>query len=327
MKKFLNALIGGESLSYEEAREAILQIATGGAHPVQAAAFLMGIQQKGIKAEELRGFREGMLELADTLDFREMEPMDVCGTGGDGKDTFNISTTSAFVAAGAGVKIAKHGNHGVSSAVGSSTVLEFLGVKFTNDKDHLRRKLEQAGICYLHAPLFHPAMKHIGPVRKELGVKTFFNILGPLMNPAEVKTQLSGVSDEKTFELYKNLFSSQEGRFAVIHALDGYDEISLTGGFRVWQGGEDGVIQPADWGLPLVAPERLGGGHTLEESAQILIRILKGEGTPEQTAAVQANAGLAISVSRNIGFEEGLSRAEESVKSGNAYRSFLKLVE
>lgn len=327
MRKFLNTLIGGESLNEEEAREAIIRMGTGGAAPAQAAAFLMGIQQKGITTNELRGFRQGMLELADTLDFADLEPMDVCGTGGDGKDTFNISTTSAFVAAGAGVKIAKHGNHGVSSAVGSSTVLEFLGVKFTNDKDYLRRKIEEAGICYLHAPLFHPAMKYIGPVRRELGVKTFFNILGPLMNPAEVKAQLSGVSDLRTFELYKNLFSIRDGRFSVIHALDGYDEISLTGAFRVWKGTEDTVVQPADWGLPLVAPERLSGGETLEESARILIRILKGEGTPEQTAAVQANAGLAISVSRNIAFEEGLYLAEESVKSGRAYRSFEKLVE
>jgi len=327
MRRFLNILISGESLGYEEAREAITLIATGGANTSQAAAFLMGIQQKGITPDELGGFRQGMLDLAVSLDFEDLEPMDVCGTGGDGKHTFNISTTSAFVAAGAGVKIAKHGNHGVSSAVGSSTVLEFLGVKFTNDKDHLRQKIEQAGICYLHAPLFHPAMKHIGPVRKELGVKTFFNILGPLMNPANVKAQLSGVSDLKTFELYKNLFLAQEGHFAVIHALDGYDEISLTGGFRVWKGEEDKVVQPADWGLPLINPERLSGGSSLEESARILTGILKGEGSPEQVAAVQANAGLAISVSRNVSFEEGLSRAEESIKSGSAYRSLKKLVE
>lgn len=327
MRKFLNSLIGGESLSDDEARKAITLIATGDAHPAQAAAFLMGIQQKGITADELRGFRQGMLELAVTLDFEDLEPMDVCGTGGDGKHTFNISTTSAFVVAGAGVKIAKHGNHGVSSAVGSSTVLEFLGVKFTNDKDHLRRKIEQAGICYLHAPLFHPAMKHIGPIRKELGIKTFFNILGPLMNPAGVKAQLSGVSDLKTFELYKDLFSAREGRFAVIHALDGYDEISLTGGFRVWQGEEDTVVQPADVGLPVVAPDQLSGGDTLEESARILVGILKGEGSAEQTAAVQANAGLAISVSRGVSFEEGIALAEESLKSGKAYGSFVKLVE
>ena len=327
MRKFLNTLISGEPLSFEEAREAITRMGTGEANPAQAAAFLMGIQQKGITTDELRGFRQGMLELAVTLNFEDLEPMDVCGTGGDGKDTFNISTTSAFVAAGAGVKIAKHGNHGVSSAVGSSTVLEFLGVKFTNDKDYLRQKIEAAGICYLHAPLFHPAMKHIGPIRKELGIKTFFNILGPLMNPAGVKAQISGVSDLKTFELYKDVFSTQEGHFAVIHALDGYDEISLTGAFRVWKKTGDTVVQPADWGLPVVTPEQLSGGETLEESARILIRILKGEGSPEQAAAVQANAGLAISVSRNISFEEGLSLAEESVKSGKAYRAFQKLVE
>jgi len=327
MRKFLNTLISGEPLSFEEAREAITRMGTGEANPAQAAAFLMGIQQKGITTDELRGFRQGMLELAVTLDFEDLEPMDVCGTGGDGKDTFNISTTSAFVTAGAGVKIAKHGNHGVSSAVGSSTVLEFLGVKFTNDKDYLRQKIEEAGICYLHAPLFHPAMKHIGPIRKELGIKTFFNILGPLMNPAGVKAQISGVSDLKTFALYKDVFSTQEGHFAVIHALDGYDEISLTGAFRVWKKTGDTVVQPADWGLPVVTPEQLSGGETLEESARILIRILKGEGSPEQAAAVQANAGLAISVSRNISFEEGLLLAEESVKSGKAYRAFQKLVE
>ena len=327
MKFFLNTLIGGESLSYGEAREAITLIATGEANASQAAAFLMGIQQKGITTDELGGFRQGMLELAVTLDFADLEPMDVCGTGGDGKDTFNISTTSAFVTAGAGVKIAKHGNHGVSSAVGSSTVLEFLGVKFTNDKDYLRRKIEEAGICYLHAPLFHPAMKHIGPIRKELGVKTFFNILGPLMNPAKVNVQLSGVSDLKTFELYKDLFSARDGHFAVIHALDGYDEISLTGAFGIWKETEDTVVQPGDWGLPVVAPERLSGGETLEASARILTDILKGEGSPEQTAAVLANAGLAISVSRQVSFEEGIALAEESVKSGKAYGAFRKLVE
>lgn len=327
MRNILNMLISGESLSFEEARETITRIGRGEAGAAQAAAFLMGIQQKGITTDELGGFRQGMLDLALTLPLDDLEPMDVCGTGGDGKHTFNISTTSAFVAAGAGVKVAKHGNHGVSSAVGSSTVLEFLGIKFTNDKDELRRKIETANICYMHAPLFHPAMKYIGPIRKELGVKTFFNILGPLMNPAEVKVQLSGVADLTTFELYKDLFSRQKGRFAVIHALDGYDEISLTGGFRVWKGEEDGVIQPADWQLPEILPAQLSGGNTLEESARILVQILKGEGSAEQNAVVQANAGLAISVSCDVSFEEGVARAEEALKSGQAYKSFELLRE
>ncbi|ADQ18156.1 anthranilate phosphoribosyltransferase [Leadbetterella byssophila DSM 17132] len=325
MKRYLNTLIQGGTLTFEEALEALTMIATGNAGTAQAAAFLMGIQQKGITAVELRGFRQGMLNLA--VDLHLEDAMDVCGTGGDGKDTFNISTTSAFIAAGAGVRIAKHGNHGVSSAVGSSTVLEHLGVKFTNDPDHLKRKLDEAGICYMHAPLFHPAMRYIAPVRKDLGVKTFFNILGPLMNPAKVQCQLTGVSDLKTFELYKELFSSQEGRYAVIHALDGYDEVSLTGGFRLWNQSADEIYHPAHLGLPEVQAEDLGGGNTLEDSANILIGILQGKGTEAQTSAVLANAGLAISTYKGISLEEGVGQARESLDSGRAYQSFLALIK
>jgi anthranilate phosphoribosyltransferase len=325
MKKYLNILLQGGTLSTEEAYEAITQIASGDAGTAQSAAFLMGIQQKGITAVELRGFRQGMLDLSLKIDLPEA--MDVCGTGGDGKDTFNISTTSAFVAAGAGVRIAKHGNHGVSSAVGSSTVLEFLGVKFSNDADHLRAKLDQAGICYMHAPLFHPAMRYVAPVRKELGVKTFFNILGPLMNPAMVKNQLTGVSDLKTFELYKELFYNQEGNYAVIHALDGYDEVSLTGAFRIWSGTTDAIRNPEDLGLAKVAAEDLGGGDSLVASAKILTEILQGRGTEAQNAAVLANAGLAISTYSGVGLPEGVEKARASLKEGKAYKSFLALIQ
>lgn len=327
MRKFLSLLVAGESLDYEQALEAITLIGTGEANPSQTSAFLMGIQQKQITADELAGFRQGMLNLTLNLGFEDIDAMDVCGTGGDGKDTFNISTTSAFVAAGAGVKIAKHGNHGVSSAVGSSTVLEFLGVKFTNDKDYLRKKIETAGICYLHAPLFHPAMKAVAPIRKELGIKTFFNILGPLMNPAKVTKQLTGVSDLKTFELYKTLFAKSGGSYAVVHALDGYDEISLTGNFRISFKNSDEIFSPEKVGLLRVNAVDLGGGDTLEDSANILIKILEGKGTPAQENAVVANAGLAISISRNASFEEGIEIARESLKSGNALKSLKKLVE
>jgi anthranilate phosphoribosyltransferase len=327
MRKFLSLLVAGESLDYEQALEAITLIGTGEANPAQTAAFLMGIQQKEITADELAGFRQGMLNLTLNLGFEDIDAMDVCGTGGDGKDTFNISTTSAFVAAGAGVKIAKHGNHGVSSAVGSSTVLEYLGVKFTNDKDYLRTKIETAGICYLHAPLFHPAMKAVAPIRKELGIKTFFNILGPLMNPAKVKKQLTGVSDLKTFELYKTLFSKSGGDYAVVHALDGYDEISLTGDFRVSFKSKDEILSPEKVGLLRVNAVDLGGGETLEDSANILIKILKGEGTPSQVNAVLANAGLAASIAKDVNFEEGIAMAKESLDSGNALKSLKKLTE
>lgn len=327
MRKFLSLLVAGESLDYEQALEAITLIGTGEANPSQTSAFLMGIQQKQITADELAGFRQGMLNLTLNLGFEDIDAMDVCGTGGDGKDTFNISTTSAFVAAGAGVKIAKHGNHGVSSAVGSSTVLEFLGVKFTNDKDYLRKKIETAGICYLHAPLFHPAMKAVAPIRKELGIKTFFNILGPLMNPAKVTKQLTGVSDLKTFELYKTLFAKTDGNYAVVHALDGYDEISLTGDFRISFKNSDVIFSPEKVGLLHVNAVDLGGGDTLEDSANILIKILEGKGTPAQENAVMANAGLAISISKNVSFTDGIEIARESLKSGNALKSLKKLVE
>jgi anthranilate phosphoribosyltransferase len=326
MKKLLESLISATDLNLEESRNAILKIGSGEINPAQIAAFLMGIQQKGIAVEELKGFREGMLELAIGIDLIEFDAMDVCGTGGDGKDTFNISTTAAFVVAGAGQKVAKHGNHGVSSMVGSSTVLEHLGVKFTNDADYLRSKIEKAGICYLHAPLFHPAMRFVGPIRKELGIKTFFNILGPLMNPAKVQKQLSGVFDQKTFELYKNLFLSSGTKFGVLHALDGYDEVSLTGDFRFANGQIDDILSPSNFNLEKINAKELSGGDTLEESGKIMIDILKNQGTKAQTDTVIINAAIALSVARDIKIEEGISQAKESLESGKALKSLELLV-
>ena len=326
MKNLLQNLISSTDLSFEESRQAILKIGSGEINPAQIAAFLMGIQQKGITVDELKGFREGMLELAIGIDLTEFDAMDVCGTGGDGKDTFNISTTSAFVVAGAGQNVAKHGNHGVSSPVGSSTVLEHLGVKFTNDVDFLRAKIEKAGICYLHAPLFHPAMRFVGPIRKELGIKTFFNILGPLMNPAKVQKQLSGVFDLKTFELYKDLFLSTGTKFGVLHALDGYDEVSLTGDFRLANNQSDRVLEPNDFGFANINAQQLSGGNTLEESAKIMTDILKNEGTKAQTDTVIINAAVALSVARDINIEEGIAQAKESLESGKALRSLELLV-
>ncbi|MCF8326522.1 MAG: anthranilate phosphoribosyltransferase [Leadbetterella sp.] len=321
MKTYLSKLLSAQTLSSEEAKNAILQIGSGEINPSQIAAFLMGIQQKGIAVDELKGFREGMLELAIEIDLNEFDAMDVCGTGGDGKDTFNISTTSAFLVAGAGQNVAKHGNHGVSSSVGSSTVLEHLGVKFTNDSNFLRSKIEKAGICYLHAPLFHPAMRFVGPIRKELGIKTFFNILGPLMNPAKVQKQLSGVFDITTFELYKELFKTSETRFGVVHALDGYDEVSLTGNFRLAENSSDNVINPNEIGMELVDDQELNGGNSLEESAKIMLNILKNQGTKAQTNTVLTNAGIALGIAREITIEEGISQAKESLESGMALRS------
>lgn len=331
MKTYLNQLVQNQSLSKEEAFAALSKIAAGEVNSSQIAAFLMGIQQKGITAAELEGFREAMLEVAVKIDLSDFDPMDVCGTGGDGKDTFNISTSAAFVVAGAGQKVAKHGNHGVSSPVGSSTVLEFLGVNFTNDADYLKTKLETAGICYLHAPLFHPAMRHVGPIRGELGMKTFFNMLGPLLNPAKVQKQISGVYDLSVFELYEQVFRKLGGRFGVIFDLAVYDEISLTGDFMFsshFPSADEGeLFSPSAFGLKPIKAEEIHGGGSLEESAQIMIDVLSNKGTAAQTSVVLANAAIALGVARNITIEEGMAQARESLQSGKALNALKKMVE
>jgi anthranilate phosphoribosyltransferase len=327
VKQYLNQLLSHTSLSEAEAKAALLKIGQGEVNPSQMAAFLMGIQAKGVTVDELIGFREAMLELAVIVDLAEFDAMDLCGTGGDGKDTFNISTTASFIVAGAGQKVAKHGNHGVSSSVGSSTVLEYLGVKFSNDNDFLKHKIETAGICYLHAPLFHPAMRHIGPIRKELGIKTFFNMLGPLLNPAKVEKQLTGVYDLSIFDLYHQLFNRSVSQYGILHSLDGYDEISLTGDFKLATNDFNKNYSPSDIGLEVLLQDQLHGGDSLEASAKIMVSILENEGTPAQNAAVLANAGVALSVSRGLDLAEGIALARVSLESGKALESFRKLVE
>ncbi|NBA88809.1 anthranilate phosphoribosyltransferase [Emticicia sp. CRIBPO] len=327
MKQYLNQLISHTSLSEDEAKAALLKIGQGEVNPSQMAAFLMGIQAKGVTVDELIGFREAMLELAVIVDLTEFDAMDLCGTGGDGKDTFNISTTASFIVAGAGQKVAKHGNHGVSSSVGSSTVLEYLGVKFSNDQDFLKHKIETAGICYLHAPLFHPAMRHIGPIRKELGIKTFFNMLGPLLNPAKVEKQLTGIYDLSIFDLYHQLFNRSVSQYGILHSLDGYDEISLTGDFKLATNDFNKNYSPSDIGLEVLLQDQLHGGDSLEASAKIMVSILENEGTPAQNAAVLANAGVALSVSRGLDLAEGIALARVSLESGKALESFRRLVE
>lgn len=326
MKTILQSLVEGQSLTRQEASEAMLQIGEGKWTEASIGAFLMGIQSKGVTVEEIIGFREAMLSLATPVPLAEFDAMDVCGTGGDGKDTFNISTTAAFVVAGAGQKVAKHGNHGVSSSVGSSTVLEYLGVPFTADVDLLRSKLETAGIAYLHAPLFHPAMRFVAPVRKAMGIKTVFNLLGPLLNPAHVTKQLTGVYSPAIFELYRGVFSQLSGSFGIVWSVDGYDEISLTGEFWVGVPGGKSTYTPEDIGFISCSQESLHGGATVEDSARILIQVLQNQGSSAQTNAVLANAGLALSVARSITLEEGISQARESLESGQAYQVFQRLI-
>jgi anthranilate phosphoribosyltransferase len=280
---------------------------------------------RNISLQELEGFKEALLELCIKIDLSEYNAIDLCGTGGDNKDTFNISTLSAFVTAGAGVNVTKHGNYGVSSSCGSSNVLEYLGIKFSNNFDFLRKSIEKCGICILHAPLFHPAMKHVAPIRKELGLKTFFNILGPLVNPSFPKNQIVGVYSLELARLYSYLFQKTKKNYAIIHSLDGYDEISLTGATKIISRKEENVYEPKDMGLTRSNPKSISGGNSIKESAEIFMNILNNKGTNSQNEVIYANSGLAISTALGISLNEGIEKAKESLFSNQALKTFNNL--
>ncbi len=327
MKAILNHLFEYKSLTKEQAREVLLGIGRGEYNPAQIASFLTVYMMRSLRLEELEGFRDAMLDLCLPVDLAAYDPMDLCGTGGDGKDTFNISTLSSFVVAGAGQPVAKHGNHGVSSLVGSSTVIERLGYRFTSDVGELQRKMETAGICFLHAPLFHPAMKNVAPIRKDLGVKTFFNVLGPMINPARPQKQLVGVFSLELARLYAYLYQQTDKRFMILHALDGYDEISLTGAFKVISNQTEQVLTPEQLGLETVTPASLAGGQTLDESARIFLNVLNNEATPAQKQAVLANSAMALlAAGKAESREEAVALACESLESGRALGCFKKLI-
>jgi anthranilate phosphoribosyltransferase len=327
MKAILNKLFEYQSLTKQEAREILVKLAQGQYNQSQVAAFLTVYLMRSITVEELEGFRDAMLELCIPLEIDDYNAIDLCGTGGDGKDTFNISTLASFVVAGAGQAVAKHGNNGVSSICGSSNLLAHFGYEFTNDPDKLKRSLDEANICFLHAPLFHPAMKNVAPIRKELGVKTFFNMLGPMVNPSFPKNQLVGVFSLELARLYGYLYQKTDKHFVILHSLDGYDEISLTGGFKMITDKEEQILNPADIGLAQVAKEQLAGGDNIESSASIFLDILEGRGTEAQKNTVIANAGMAIYCGKQLStVTDGIDEARESLNSGKALEKFKKLV-
>ena len=327
MKEILEKLTTKEVLSRQEAKETLKCLANGEYNQSQMAAFLMVYLMRDIQSEELLGFKDAMLELCNSVDLDEYNAMDMCGTGGDGKDTFNISTAASFVVAGAGKNVTKHGNNGVSSTCGSSNLLAHFGVEFTNDESKLKNSLDQSGICFLHAPLFHPAMKNVAPVRKELGLKTFFNMLGPLVNPSKPDKQLAGVYNMDVAKLYQQVFHSEGKKCAIVHALDGYDEISLTGDFKVLFSDEVKTYSPTDLGFEIIDQADIHGGSTIEESADIFQKVLKGAATPAQSNVVLANAGLALYIGQGLGsFEEGIAKAKQSIESGSAYKKFESFV-
>jgi anthranilate phosphoribosyltransferase len=327
MKEVLNRLIQHQTLSKSEAKEILINIANGSYNTSQIASFLTVYMMRSVAVEELEGFRDALLELCLNVDLSAYNPIDLCGTGGDGKDTFNISTLASFVTAGAGVKVTKHGNYGVSSSCGSSNVLEHLGIKFSNDKDYLERAIDQVGICILHAPLFHPAMKNVAPIRRELGVKTFFNMLGPMVNPAFPPNQMVGVFNLELARLYSYLYQKTDKNFSIVHALDGYDEISLTGDAKIISRTDEKIISAADYGLNQLQMSEISGGNTIENAAKIFMSVLENKSTDAQKQVVCANAALAIKTVKEIDLKEAYQEAVESIESGNALSVFKKLQE
>ncbi|MDA8596505.1 anthranilate phosphoribosyltransferase [Flavobacteriaceae bacterium] len=328
MKEVLNKLFEHQHLSRQEASQVLRNIAEGHYNEAQITAFMTVYLMRPISVEELGGFRDALLDLSVKVDLSEFNTIDLCGTGGDGKNTFNISTLTSFIVAGAGQKVAKHGNYGVSSASGSSNMLEYLGYKFSNDQDVLRRQLSEAGICFLHAPLFHPAMKVVAPIRRSLGIKTFFNMLGPLVNPSRPQNQLVGVYSLEVARAYNYMLQQSEVNYGVVFSLDGYDEVSLTGAFKLINKHQERLINPEDLDLNTIAPEAIFGGDSVEEAAKIFVKILKGEGTQAQNDVVLTNAALALqTVNKTLGFVEAFDQAKESLMSGTAQNTLEKLIK
>lgn len=322
MKKQLEELIQGKHLTVEESRVLMHEVLSELVNEPQVAALLMALRMRGVSVDELDGFSRALKELALSVDLSEFDTIDVCGTGGDNKGTFNISTSVAFVLAGAGYKVAKHGNYAVSSSCGSSNVLEHLGVRFTHDGDALRRTLERAGVCFLHAPLFHPALKRVGHIRQALGIRTVFNMLGPLVNPANPIFQMSGVYDLELLRIYSYVLARHGRQFGVVHSLDGYDEISLTGTARVtWNTGTRDLL-PRDFGMKEVRAEELVAGPSVAEAGAVLVSVLNGRGSAEHEAVVVANSALAMWCrDMALPLQEYVEKARESIRSGAAKRA------
>jgi len=328
MRNILNHLFEHKTLTRQEAEEVLTRIASGKYTEPEIAAFVTVYLMRSITVEELSGFRDALLNLCLRIDLGGMDTIDVCGTGGDGKDTFNISTLTAFVLAGAGARVAKHGNVGVSSSCGSSNIMEYAGYKFSTDRDKLLREIETTGICFLHAPLFNPAMKNVAPVRKSLKVKTFFNMLGPMVNPSFPKKQLVGVYSLELARLYNYLYQQSDIRCCIVHSLDGYDEVSLTSGFKYIMDGVERIVTPEEFGYPQTVPDALSGGGSVQEASVIFKNILEGKGTEAQVSVVLANAELALRCyfpSRSA--EDCRELAKDALYSGKAHQAFKKLID
>ncbi|MBS1495590.1 MAG: anthranilate phosphoribosyltransferase [Bacteroidetes bacterium] len=327
MKKILNFLFEYNTLSRQQAHDVLVNISTGVYSDAEIASFITVYLMRSITIQELQGFKDALLELALPVDVKQHDVMDIVGTGGDGKNTFNISTLSCFIVAGTGNKVAKHGNYGASSISGSSNVMEQLGYTFKKDSALLNKELDQANICFLHAPLFHPALKKVSDIRKNLGVRTFFNMLGPMVNPAMPAYQLIGVYNLEMARLYNYLLQQGSSAFTIIHSLDGYDEISLTGDTKLITNKGEKIFSAEALGKRMVMPSDIYGGATVQESAELFLKIIKGEGSWAQNAVVLANAAMALHCTGKYkDYETCYQLAVESLESGKAFESLQKLI-
>lgn len=328
MKAILTRLVNQEALTREETKAILLRIVEQAYSPEQLATLLMAWQMRSINIDELLGLRDGLLETGTSVDTSPYEVLDIVGTGGDGKNTFNISTCACFVVAGAGYKVAKHGNYAASSVSGASNVLEEHGVRFTADHDQLMRSLETCNIAYLHAPLFAKAMKFVAPTRKALQIPTVFNLLGPLVNPTRPKYQVLGVASLEQMRLYQHIYQKLGVQYAIAHSLDGYDEVSLTSDFKICSNTLEKIFSPADLGFRTVSPSSLYGGATKAEAAAVFDRVLMNESSEDQKNVVLANAGVAIHVLQpDLSMPECVAQARESLESGRTYQTLKKFLE
>lgn len=327
MKKILQYLFEYKTLPRSKAYEVMVNMAKGQYNDAEIASFITVYLMRSVTIDELNGFRDALLELCIKTELGTTDLVDIVGTGGDGKNSFNISTLACFIVAGAGQKVAKHGNYGASTISGASNVMEQLGYRFKQDSSSLKKEINEANICFMHAPLFHPALKVVGPIRKQLGVRTFFNMLGPMVNPANPDYQLVGVYNLEMARIYNYLLQQTGKSFTIIHSLDGYDEISLTSDTKVITKDGESIFSAIELGKKIVMPEAIYGGNTVEESAAIFLKIIKGEGTWSQNAVVLANAAMALNATGKYNnYQSAYQAAVESLETGSALKSFSKLI-
>ncbi len=328
MKEILQYLYTYQTLSKEQAKEIIHNIREKKYNDIQIASFLTVFSMRSITIDEMNGFVEALKESCISVNLQDYDTIDMCGTGGDGKNTFNISTIASFIVAGAGINVAKHGNYGVSSGCGSSNLMEALGYTFSTDSAKLQNDIEKAGMCYMHAPLFHPTMKEVAPIRKQLIVRTFFNMAGPLVNPSNPTAQSVGVYNLEVGRIYKYLFQKNNKQFIIVHGLDGYDEISLTGQVKLMSNTFERIVTPYDFGFLPLAPSQIDGGNTIDDAVKICMQILTNKATQAQINVVLANAAIGIkSIKIHQSIEECLAQARESLESGKALTVLKKLTQ